>query len=94
MKFSPDTRIIDLTVKDLTALITGLIPQQQPEPVKESSEDLLTTNQVAEKFNLSLSTIWKYRKDGVFPFYRLGGKVLFDEKEIREAIKKANIRRK
>lgn len=45
---------------------------------------LLTVKELEEQLNLSRSTIYRLRKNEAFPYYEIGGRVLFDLKEVKE----------
>jgi len=51
------------------------------------SDKLLIKKEVAKLLRVTERSIDEYRRRGVLPSYKLGGKILFDEKEVREAIK-------
>jgi excisionase family DNA binding protein len=54
---------------------------------KESGSPLyLTMKEVSGKFPISISTIKRYQKNGTLKFKRIGGKVLFLEADVHEAI--------
>lgn len=43
---------------------------------------LLTVKELEEKLSLSRATIYRLRKNDGLPYYEIGGRVLFDEKEV------------
>ena len=51
------------------------------------SDKLLIKKEVAKLLRVTERSIDEYRRRGVLPSYKLGGKILFNEKEVREAIK-------
>ena len=57
---------------------------------KKDSEILLTRDETAKLLSISLVTLWKYTRDGLFPSYRLGSKIRYKKSEVLEALQKAN----
>lgn len=43
----------------------------------DTATDFLTTKQVTERYPVSDVFLWRVRRDGKLPFYRVAGKVLF-----------------
>ncbi|CAA0162452.1 helix-turn-helix domain-containing protein [Tenacibaculum maritimum] len=63
--------------------------------IKGSSETpkkdkLLTRKQTAELLQISLVTLWNWRKEGIIQAYRIGNKIRYKESEIIEALQTVN----
>ena len=56
------------------------------EPVKE--DKLITLNECAILLGVSRVTIFSWKKSGKIPFYRLGNRIYFKEKEILNSLTK------
>lgn len=54
----------------------------------QSLPPLLTTKQMAKKLKVCEATIKVYRDSGELPFIKIGRRVLFNEQDIQEALKK------
>lgn len=50
-------------------------------------ERLYSQQEVADGFNVNVSTIWRWRKAGVIGAKKIGGKVLFTLDEINRVLK-------
>lgn len=61
----------------------------KPEP---SSEKYLTINEVAKLLNVSLPTIWAWRKEGKLPFKRIGRRVLFSKTDVEKSLKNIDLK--
>jgi excisionase family DNA binding protein len=57
---------------------------------QKDSEILLTREETAELLSISLPTLWKYTRDGLFPGWRIGSRVRYKKSEILSALKKMN----
>jgi predicted DNA-binding transcriptional regulator AlpA len=58
---------------------------QQIESGTPSVPVLLTETQVRQRFNLSRSTMWRWRRDGIGPkCYHLGPRVMYAERDLVE----------
>lgn len=44
----------------------------------------MTDAQLSQRLGISRRTLQDFRDRGVIPFYRLGGKILYEEKDIEE----------
>ncbi|CAA0242662.1 conserved hypothetical protein [Tenacibaculum maritimum] len=63
--------------------------------IKGSSETpkkdkLLTRKQTAELLQISLVTLWNWRKEGIIQAYRIGNKIRYKESKIIEALQTVN----
>jgi len=83
--------IINLDREDLEAIIRtairdqlGIYLDRQP----ESERRLVAVKELAEITGISVTTLIRRRNDGTIKAYRLGGKVLYDVKEVMESLEK------
>lgn len=53
-----------------------------------NGQDLLTRKEVAAMFRISLPTVYKYAKTGVFPAHRVGTRTRFKKEEIEQCLLK------
>lgn len=60
-------------------------------PKPPQQDKYLTINQISELLNISLPTIWSYRKKGLLPFRRIGKRVLFSRAEVEVALKNIDL---
>jgi len=51
------------------------------------ADGFLTRTQVAELLNISVVTLFRYQKEGLIPYRRVGRRILFNRNEVLEAIK-------
>lgn len=56
--------------------------------MREKNDEYFNTREALGFLRVSDNTLRKWRKEGVIPFYRIGGKYLYKESELREAIDK------
>lgn len=55
-------------------------------PIANSNKDLLDTRQIRFLTKLSDKTLYRKRKSGEFPSYKIGGKIYYLRSEIMEII--------
>jgi excisionase family DNA binding protein len=55
-----------------------------------NDEILMTREATAELLSISLVTLWKYSRDGLFPAYRIGSRVRYKKSEVLLALKQMN----
>jgi len=55
---------------------------------------LLTVREVCERANISRVTLHRMRRKGAISFYKIGGRVLFDESHLREFLKQHHLKKK
>ena len=53
-------------------------------------EELMTRHEVADFFKVTLSTIWKWSKNGNLTYYGVGNRVYYKRSEIEKAMIKIN----
>jgi len=77
--------------EDLRAIIVDAIKEAIPTletTVKGDDPDkLLGRLEAAEFMNISISSLNNYAKQGIIKKYKIGSKVLYDKKELIEAVK-------
>ncbi len=71
-----------------TAISNSLKLPKTPQP-----DEYLTINQISKLLNISLPTIWSYRKKGLLPYKRIGKRILFSRSEVETAIKNIEMRK-
>lgn len=54
----------------------------------KSLEEYVDIETICQTFKISKKTLRRYRMQGLIPFYKIGGKVYFQESEVKEALKK------
>jgi excisionase family DNA binding protein len=79
---SPTDLIIDLKKSLIPELAKQLSAQFQP---KEPTE-YLTRSEVCKLLKIDLSTLHRWRIDGIIPSYGLGNRVYFKRSEVEELI--------
>lgn len=42
----------------------------------------LTVNEVADVLKVSMATVWRLKHDGSLAFYKIGGSIRFDERDV------------
>lgn len=62
-------------------------------PVKKGSslnppDNYVDIESICQILKISKDSLRRYRKQGLIPFYKIGGKVYFLESEVKEALKK------
>lgn len=57
-----------------------------------NNDTLLTDAEVAAKLRITRRTLHEYRDRGMIPYYAVGGKFLYSEKDVNDLLK-ANYRR-
>lgn len=61
----------------------------QLKPDDDVKADLIQISDVAKLLNVSLSTVHSYKRQGIFPFYRVGRRIYFKKDEVIEKVKLA-----
>ena len=74
------------TKSEAQAFIRSLFPEAMNEP-----DDLLTREEVAKAFRVTVPTIDKYRNQGLMTFVRIGGMVRIRRKHVQEFIEQHTI---
>ncbi len=87
MNVNDNDLIVSLKVKDLNEIIENLLKDK-----KKSMESnvLIPLKQCCKIFNVSLTTIHKWKRLGILPkVVKIGGRCYFDQLELREVIEKS-----
>lgn len=91
-----DTRLIGIEVDDLKNIIQEVIdenlnsspPDNQPQ--NEQPDELLNIKDAAKVLNVSVPTMFNYKRKGIIPFYRIGRRVFFKRPELINSLKRIN----
>ena len=75
-------RVLD-SMKDVLALYKSVIGNYRP---LLDGERYLTDSEVASILKVSRRTLQEYRTNGILPYILLGGKVLYRESDLEEAL--------
>lgn len=82
------TNTVKESVNDATQnLVHELNRQKESVESNNVADGFLTRNQVAELLNISVVTLFRYQKEGLIPYRRVGRRILFSKTEVLEAIK-------
>ncbi|MHA1973115.1 MAG: helix-turn-helix domain-containing protein [Candidatus Hodarchaeales archaeon] len=81
-----------LTIPALVEIIRNCVKEEfEKRPAesicKEDHEKLLSTEEVCKIFNVSTVTLYKWKKKGLIPYYKVGRRVYFKNSEIIESLK-------
>lgn len=66
--------------------IQSLAAQFVPAPTEATEPQLLDVEQTAKLLGVAPQTVHEYKKKGLLPYHRLGGKVLFYRSEVLAAL--------
>jgi excisionase family DNA binding protein len=83
------TTLIQMHPDDLQELIKQAVAEavgMLPKP--EQAASYLTRKEVCKKFGVGLTTLHNWHKRGVLPSTKVGGRVVYREKDIQAAINK------
>ena len=84
--------ITQLTPEDLKALIREQFKLQleslKKEKEEESVDPVFTREQTAKRFNVDLSTLYRWTKEGKIVAHAIGARVYYKESSIQEALVK------
>ncbi|GAA4968074.1 helix-turn-helix domain-containing protein [Algibacter aquimarinus] len=90
-------QINNFKIDDLEQLLKPLIHEavyqavkEQINPVKTSKPKLFSRENTADILCVSLPTLHEWTKEGILNSYRIGGRVLYKEEDILNALKKTN----
>ncbi len=78
-------RLIEAAV--VKAIENASLPKH---PIDKESAKLLTIEEAAALLQVSLSSIYAYKKQGKLPFHRMGRRIFFKEHEILGSLKAIN----
>ena len=80
------SKLIITTAEELKQLIQETVSIEMKKVFDEiKPDDLLDIIQVADIFGVSKKTIHVWKKEGIIPFHKYGGKLRFKRSEIMEA---------
>jgi excisionase family DNA binding protein len=79
-------QFIRQAVQEEIGAFSSSLQSAQSQAISKTEDKLLTRNQLAEKLNISLSTVWKRMKNKELPYMRLGKKIYFRESEINKIL--------
>lgn len=87
---------IPMSIEEFNSQIETLVKEAVKNSMSvdhKAQYELVTTDELMNVIKSSKMAIHNWRKEGWLPFYKLGGKVLFNLDEVMEAIKKRNNRK-
>ena len=83
---------IQMPLEEFNAKIEATVKQTMLKVMAEynlsQNQDLVTTDDLTRILKCSKMAIHNWRKEGWLPFYKLGGKVIFNLEEVMSAIQK------
>lgn len=56
-----------------------------------NGERYLTETELAQQLKLTQRTLIEYRKTGILPYYKLGGRILYREKDIVDLLERNKV---
>lgn len=77
----------DTLLGQIKEVVQELIPKPQPQ---NTTDRLLTCNELCEMLKISEVTRWKWTKDGVLTGHRIGNKLRYKESEVLQALQNTN----
>lgn len=77
-------KIVDNVADEIAHNTIGQVLPLPAEP--ECEEEYISRFEVAEKFGVNLSTLWRWNRDGYLPCIKIGRKVVYAASVIREFI--------
>ena len=84
--------LTELSFEDFKALITETVAQAfqkfKPLEPQDSNDSLMKIDEVAKFLAVSKVTIHAWKKKGILPFHRLGGRVYYKLHEVKESLSK------
>ena len=57
-----------------------------------NNDDVLTFNQARELLDISNSTLHKWKRERIFPFYRIGGRIYFKRSDVDNKLNNSILR--
>ena len=82
--------LFSISKNELETLIRTVV---HSELTKKNEKELMSTKELCSFLGISLSTVNKWKAEGIIPFRRLGKRVYFDKEEIKKAMKDNNDKR-
>jgi len=68
-------------------IVNELNRQKEPAELNKIADGFLTRTQAAELLNISVVTLFRYQKEGLIPYMRIGRRILINRDAMLEAIK-------
>lgn len=65
--------------------------EPNPSQLATEGEDLLTLQEACSLFKRSAQTIHNWKRQGLLPFHRMGGRIYFKKSECLEALKRIDL---
>lgn len=80
--------LVELTTPELKDLIENSMSKaiQKAKLVNQSVDEILNIKQAAALLGVSLPTLHKYKKKGIIPYHKNGGRVFFKKAELVNSI--------
>ncbi|MCM1296713.1 MAG: helix-turn-helix domain-containing protein [Muribaculaceae bacterium] len=76
---NPDVQTFFSQARELTEMFEGMAKNVRP-PL--AGRYFIDDKELAKRLSLSRRTLQSYRDNNVIPYYKIGGKTLYDEAEI------------
>lgn len=77
---------INLTLTELFQFGEKIAESAAKKVLDNHKEKLLTKEEVSEMFSISKTTLWRWQRDDLISFRKIGNRVYFPELEIRKMI--------
>jgi hypothetical protein len=88
---TPIPDFVEQVIKGLSPLLRAIVKEEMSESAKKDQEDKYISEKEARVIlPVSAPTFRSYRNQGLFPSYRIGGRILYKHIEIIEAAKRIN----
>lgn len=84
--------LFTMSIQELKEILGEVIEEKLKEfrpnspPLGPTSKEFISSKEVCQMLNISLSTLWSYSKYGKLKKYRIGGRILFRTEEVRNAV--------
>ena len=84
--------LFSMPIQELKEIIGEVLEEKLKEfrphspPPVPTSKEFISSKEVCQMLNISLSTLWTYSKYGKLEKYRIGGRILFRTEEVRNAV--------
>ena len=78
-----------IPIEDLRELIREVFREMLPaikSNAKWEDEKVMDNHELSREFHISIPTIWKYRREGVIPYFRVGNRIRFRRTEVHKAL--------
>ncbi len=78
--------LISISREDLQSLIRDAV---RSEFSKKRGKEILNANDVCELLDIHISTLNKWKTEGILPYRRLGKRIFFNREEVLSSLKEA-----